>query len=197
MDPSAAAPPTPGFQLLPFAAGPVVGDGSCGPQRFRLRGALFRQGGHLSLEYRLEGPIGELLLPDPSPAPERRDGLWQHTCLEAFLAPEDSEEAYWELNLSPCGDWNVYGLSGYRRGLRPETLSGPPSLERHRSGGQGEDRIVFTARWPLPPPLVGAPLRIGITAVLEDLRGDLSYWALAHTGPEPDFHRCDSFLLRL
>ncbi|MEB3264615.1 MAG: hypothetical protein VKJ66_09615 [Synechococcus sp.] len=52
-------------------------------------------------------------------------------------------------------------------------------------------------RCPLPPALVEAPLRIGVTAVLEDRRGGISYWALAHTGPEPDFHRRDSFLLRL
>lgn len=194
---SAESSPSLDFQLLPFGCGLELEAEAPGPAPFRVQGSLCRMAGVLTLDYCLQGPLGTLLLPDPSPAPERRDGLWQHTCLEAFLAPEEPGEAYWELNLSPSGDWNFYGLSGYRRGLRPQALGAAPTVERLRSGGQSEDRIVFTVRCPLPPPLVEAPLRIGITAVLEDRQGGLSYWALAHTGPEADFHRRDSFLLRL
>ncbi|NJM95457.1 MAG: hypothetical protein HC792_04035 [Acaryochloridaceae cyanobacterium CSU_5_19] len=29
-------------------------------------------------------------------------------------------EAYWEVNLSPRGDWNIYHLQGYRQGLQAE-----------------------------------------------------------------------------
>ena len=59
-----------------------------------------------------------LRLPPTAPEPRRLDDLWRHTCFEAFVAVAE-QEPYLELNLSPSGDWNVYGLEGYRRGLTP------------------------------------------------------------------------------
>jgi hypothetical protein len=43
----------------------------------------------------------------------------------------------------------------------------------------------------------GPALRIGLAAILEDLDGSLSYWALAHAPGRPDFHRRESFVLQL
>jgi hypothetical protein len=37
----------------------------------------------------------------------------------------------------------------------------------------------------------------GLSCVLEHVDGQKSYWALLHPGPQPDFHRSDSFLLKL
>jgi hypothetical protein len=42
-----------------------------------------------------------------------------------------------------------------------------------------------------------AALELSLTAVLEQRHGDCSYWALQHTGSEPDFHRRDSFIAAL
>jgi hypothetical protein len=39
-----------------------------------------------------------------------------------------------------------------------------------------------------------APLPLGVTAVIEDHAGRLSYWALAHASEKPDFHRVESFV---
>jgi hypothetical protein len=33
-----------------------------------------------------------------------------------------------------------------------------------------------------------------VTAVLDDVSHGCSYWAWRHSGPEPDFHRRESFL---
>jgi hypothetical protein len=41
------------------------------------------------------------------------------------------------------------------------------------------------------------PLAVGIAAVIQLAGGDLTYWALTHPGPQPDFHRRDSFLVEL
>lgn len=43
----------------------------------------------------------------------------------------------------------------------------------------------------------GGPLELAVTAVVEQAGGALSYWALAHPGRAPDFHRRDGFQLRL
>jgi len=42
-----------------------------------------------------------------------------------------------------------------------------------------------------------APLRIGLSAVIEGTDGALSYWALRHSAGRPDFHHADAFALRL
>jgi hypothetical protein len=47
------------------------------------------------------------------------------------------------------------------------------------------------------PGVAGLPLEISLTAVIDQVGQGGSYWALAHTGAEPDFHRRDSFRLRL
>ncbi len=61
-----------------------------------------------------------LLIPEPqaNPGGPRRDELWQHTCLECFVAPA-GQPGYLEFNLAPDGAWNVYALEGYRRGAQP------------------------------------------------------------------------------
>jgi hypothetical protein len=38
-------------------------------------------------------------------------------------------------------------------------------------------------------------LRLGLSAVIEDIDGRLSYWALKHPPGKPDFHHPDSFAL--
>ncbi len=186
MEPFPASAGSCGFVLLPFEA-------QGGAERFRLSGTVQRRDGVLHLRYALEGPLDQLLLPHPEPEPSRRDGLWEHTCLEAFLAPAADPEAYWELNVSPSGDWNLYRLQGYRLGLEPEPAAAAPSLESHLSAADG----LFDVRCSLPAPLAEAPLQLGVTAVLEHRIGRLSYWALHHPGPEADFHRRDAFLLRI
>ena len=44
-----------------------------------------RQGATLSFEYRVSGELEQLRLPAHGTA-RRRDGLWRHSCFEAFIA---------------------------------------------------------------------------------------------------------------
>ncbi|MEB3234818.1 MAG: DOMON-like domain-containing protein [Cyanobacteriota bacterium] len=150
----------------------------------------------LQLRYRLSA-TADLLLPAPLTAPIRGDGLWQHTCLEAFVGAS-AQEPYWEFNLAPNGAWNVYRLDGYRRGLQQESFYDalPFAVDRQPQQGPGVLEVVLAC--PLPAPLArAAELQVGLSAVLEDQRGGLSYWALAHPGPEADFHDRRGWLLRL
>ena len=180
--------------LRPFDAdGPV--------RRLEVSAALRREPGQppvLELQYRLQGLAG-LRLPPPAAAPDRSDGLWQHTCFEAFLGAAD-QEAYWEFNLSPSGQWAVYRLQAYRQGLQPELYYPqlPFALEAPAPWpGQGEP-LILKLSCPLPPPLQAAQaLRLGLTAVLEGDDGRLDYWALAHPGAEADFHDRRGWTLHL
>ncbi len=175
----------------PFALAPFDG-GSASPA-LQLGGEIGREGRCLQLRLRLGGAIGAVHLPAPVAAPTRQDGLWATTCFECFWAVE-GERAYWELNLSPAGHWNLYRLEDYRDGLRPEPGYDLPPHRVVRDAGE----LMLHLDLPLPVGLDAAvPLQVGITSVIEECGGRLSYWALAHPGSEPDFHRREGFLLRL
>src|SRR5688572_13286590 len=84
----------------------------------RIEAEAHRAGpGRLVLRYVVTGEIGTLLLPPPAP-PGRDDGLWHHTCFEAFVGAPN-EAGYVELNLAPSGRWAAYAFSDYRAGIKP------------------------------------------------------------------------------
>jgi hypothetical protein len=41
------------------------------------------------------------------------------------------------------------------------------------------------------------PLQLALSAVIEDDRGTLSYWALKHPSGKPDFHHPEAFALEV
>jgi hypothetical protein len=158
-----------------------------------------RQAGRLELSWRLAGDLDALVLPDPSETRRRCDGLWQTTCLEAFWGFA-GQEAYWELNLAPSGDWNLYRLNHYRGPLAPVALAAAPPWQVRRRAGELEVAVELDLGEVAggdESGVAGLPLEVSLTAVIEQVGQGVSYWALAHTGAEPDFHRRDSFRLGL
>jgi hypothetical protein len=163
------------------------------PAALALSGSVERDGDRLSFHYRMEDPEGLVLVPPAKATPRRCDDLWTTTCFEFFLA-EPGTGPYWEANLSPSVDWNVYRLSGYREGLAPEPaiVALPFVVVRE---GVGLELTVTLDLGALP--LAGRPLELAVTAVVELRGGEILYWALAHRGEVADFHRRDGFLLRM
>jgi hypothetical protein len=141
--------------------------------------------GRLSLVFAVRGPE-RLVVPAPRPGATRADRLWQHTCFEAFMGRGSG--GYVELNLSPSGEWNLYEFEGYRRGMQPAALPRPPEIRFDR-----EERATLTASVDVD----ASSFDLGLAAVIEEEGGRLSYWALAHRGPKPDFHDRSTFTLRL
>ena len=145
----------------------------------------------LDLHYRVTGEIGALRLP-PLAAPLRGDGLWHHTCFEAFLR-NPSGPGYLEINLAPSKRWAAYAFEGYRSGMRPFEM-GAPRIEARRAG----PCYALTARLSLENVTSAEqPWRVGLAVVIEEAKGERSYWALAHPRDEPDFHHSDGFILDL
>ena len=147
--------------------------------------------GQLTLRYELQGNINNILIPEPQLTGEA-DGLWQHTCFEAFIAVVE-ESPYREFNFSPSGQWAAYAFTDYR--VREEwRTSHPPSIHFACSN----DHLVLTAvinEADLPPNPLKQPYRLGLTAVLETKAGELAYWALFHPSGKPDFHYRSGFTL--
>jgi len=178
--------------LEPFGGQPHPPDLTVSGQARRQGG---RQADRLELVWRLAGDLDALVLPDPSPSRRRCDGLWQTTCLEAFWGFA-GQDAYWELNLAPSGDWNLYRLSHYRGPLAPVALAVAPPWQVRRTAGELEVAVeldLAEVAGGEEPGVAGLPLEISLTAVIDQVGQGVSYWALAHTGAEPDFHRRDSF----
>jgi hypothetical protein len=148
----------------------------------------------LSLRYLLVGAIGQLRLPARG-EPMRADGLWKHTCFEAFLrAPERA--SYYEFNVSPSLQWVAYGFNGYRSGMAVANNVDQPRLETRSDNRHFELQASF-ALDRLPDLPQDAVWRLGVSAVIEESNGRMSYWALAHPPGKPDFHHDDCFALEL
>jgi hypothetical protein len=148
----------------------------------------------LTLGYRLSGELGALRLPETRP-PLRTDGLWRHTCFEAFIGQPASGE-YWEFNFSPSSAWAAYHFGAYREAMAPLMKGAPPDIRVHA----GEDTLTLEATidlsW-LVRSQTGVGLRLGLAAVIEDKAQVLAYWALKHPAEKPDFHHADGFVIDL
>ena len=131
-----------------------------------------------------------LMVPERRPA-ERANGLWRATCFELFWRARDAEQ-YVELNLSPSGQWAAYHFDSRRSGMREHPMAVGPVIATHREG----DRFHLAATLD-PCTLPSGPALAGLSAVIEEVGGPTSYWALAHPADWPDFHDPSCFLLTL
>ena len=174
------------FRLIPFPAAEIPA--------VEITGQVARQGNLLSIHYLVQGDIGDICLPIRSESPARKHDLWKATCFEFFLAVKDRPE-YWEFNLSPSGDWNVYAMDAYRQvNMREESAYSQLPFEFAKmNNALSLDAEVNLSQ--LFQPL--QPLQIGITAIIQTFDGSETYWALAHPGPQADFHLRESFVIEL
>ena len=147
----------------------------------------------LNLEFRLRGDLSQIRIPE-SRVPVRTDGLWRHTCFEAFIALGEGP-GYWEYNFSPSGAWAAYHFSAYREGMATLLKGAPPNMTVDLSVDSLVARVHIDLFWLLRT--ATAPLRLGVSSVIEDQARVLSYWALKHPAEKPDFHHAESLVLPL
>jgi len=141
--------------------------------------------GCLVLEYRVSGRIADIELP-PLTEASRGDELWKHTCVEAFVGAS-SRNGYYEFNWAPSQQWAAYQFNGYRSGKR--VLSEISDIRFDVEAMTDRFTLRTSLRMDQLTDLPrNAPWRLGLSAVIEDRQGRLSYWALAHPPGKPDFH---------
>lgn len=172
-------------RLIPHPRAPGLGEdfaveASCAAQ----------QDGGLVFRYVVTGAIEALLLAERRP-PARVDGLWRHSCFEAFVAGADPD--YLEFNYAPSGEWAAYAFANYRVAAT-ELRMAAPRIDLDVSAR----RLVLTAIIAVDA-LTGlascARYRIGLAAVLETRIGALGYYAAHHPAERPDFHDRGGFIL--
>ena len=186
-------------ELVPFILHPF--EPLPGTMSLTISGTLSRVGDVLSVVYRLGGDLDAIALPNLNtaepPAPSRTDRLWEQTCFEFFVAagPEKSDQdGYWEFNLSPTGDWNVFALQGYRSGLKEEAAIMELPFTLRVSQDELRLEIAVNLARLLPAEI---PWRLGVSAVAVLSDGTETFWAIAHPGPQADFHSAGSFAIQL
>jgi hypothetical protein len=173
---------------MPSAALERHPDVQCAPLRGIEASVARSPDGRLKVVYVLEGEIDRLRIPAPQP-PRIAERLWQHTCCEIFIARKDLR-SYHEFNLSPSGEWAAYAFARYRKGA----LLADPALDPRIAVNRSGDRLELEARIRLK---YEGKILIGLSAVVEDEDGRLSYWALRHAPGKPDFHHPEAFALEL
>ncbi len=152
------------------------------------------ESGVLLLRYVLRAELFRVRIPPLKPA-QRRDGLWKHTCFEAFIKAPGAA-GYYELNFAPSGQWAIYRFNAYREGMSSPDLDAFPEISVRRY----ENRLEVDAAVLLNDliGLQGAPhVQVALSAVVEEENGTLSHWALKHTPGNADFHWPDGFVLTL
>jgi hypothetical protein len=148
----------------------------------------------LRLRYFVTGDLAKIRLPAIT-ASRRRNGLWRHSCFEAFVRVPPSR-AYFEFNFAPSMEWAAYRFDDYRQAMTPLKSFGPPHIEA-RLGDEGYELGTVLDLRALPDLGPEADWRLGLSAVIEDRDGHRSSWALAHPPGGPDFHHKDCFALEL
>ncbi|MFM5955255.1 MAG: GIY-YIG nuclease family protein [Novosphingobium sp.] len=158
------------------------------PSKVQNAAALLRiSDGLVWLTFEIE-PGDALELPDKA-KPLRTDGLWQSTCFELFVASEGA--AYREFNFSPSSAWAAYRFSSYREGMSDQPMQTAP----HINAQNFADRFQLTAS--LDARLLPPGVDFALSAVIEEIDGTKSYWALAHPLGKPDFHHPACFAATL
>ncbi|MFC7410133.1 DOMON-like domain-containing protein [Hydrogenophaga atypica] len=155
------------------------------PLALQVSATLHWQASGMLLRYRVSGQVADIQLP-PAATPGAADGLWQHTCMEAFVSPVWAAH-YREFNFSPSGQWAAYCFSAERQRDTDTEARRPiqPTLRMEHTSEQFDlwAELPATA---LPP---ASSLCLGLSAVIETRDGHRSYWALQHPRPDrPDFH---------
>lgn len=147
---------------------------------FLVDAAVRRTASHMRFEFAVKGDIDRLRLA-PASAPLRTDVLWATTCFEAF-AQTPGAKAYREFNFAPSTHWAAYAFTGYREGMAPLAME-PPRIVISKTRAHLALAVEIESR-----ALPEGPLRIALTAVIEEADGVKSYWSLAHADGKPDFH---------
>lgn len=175
------------FSLAPHPSTPRAGAAA-------LQASLERTANHWLLRYQLTGDTARLRVPGPAADAAFSDGLWRHTCFEAFVGCE-GDAAYREFNFSPSGHWAAYAFSAERVPAEKAPPLPTPLIACDRQA----HALTLQARVPvgaLPAPGAAGYL-IGLSAVIEDTDGQLSYWALHHPAARPDFHHRGGWTARV
>lgn len=155
----------------------------------------------LHLKYLLSGSLDKILKLDESLQINRKNEIWKSTCFEFFLkSPQQNH--YWEMNLSPSGDWNFYHLEDYRKSLKEEALIGTPQIQKDFNGEKFQLSCSFDLNSLMNSIMISKGIaasvfQMGLSCILQKRDLTVEYYSLGHSKEKPDFHNSQFFLASL
>lgn len=142
------------------------------------------------ISYKVQGELPAIDLGEGQPHHARVIKLWEKSCFELFI--KNAEDNYIEFNFSPEFEWNCFyfikkgdALAEYARmdSVKFDILL---SLDVFHL-------IVELDKKKFPDHFFQGRIQAGITSVIKEKTGKLSYWALSHHDTRPNFHDFRSF----
>jgi hypothetical protein len=186
---------------------------------------VWQDAGHWALDYIVSAPVAALRLPPAAP-PERTDRLWDATCFELFLLRPDggyfefnfSPSGQWAayrfeahrsgmrpldvarptvLTADPAQFASSMSVRLVELGIEPELARRMAADGAGTVAGADANQFALSAVLEDPSLAAQASARMGLSAVIEEVDGTRSYWALAHPPGDPDFHHPACFGIEL
>lgn len=147
---------------------------------------------HFSIKYHVELSSTLELWEKPNSSLERKIGLWEGTCFEAFLRNETTNQ-YLEFNFSGTGWWNAFLFEKKGQDLS-EYL--PIKIESHRFIKSKRFRsFEFSVKTSLLPfDFNQGKFSLGLSTILVNDHHEKEYFALKHLKDQPDFHDENTYL---
>ena len=161
--------------------------------KISITGKIDRNKNKLNICYLLQGDLSRIIIPSRIEIPTRKHELWQTTCFEFFLGIKNSPK-YWEFNLSPTGDWNIYHFSNYRQGMAEETAFTSLPFKIRQQSDSLEINLEINLDLIIT---VDTDIDVAITTVIEYSDRNIDYWALIHPETTADFHHRKSFIISI
>ncbi|MCJ8189934.1 hypothetical protein [Sphingomicrobium aestuariivivum] len=145
--------------------------------------ALVADDERIGLTYRMRGDLSKIRLPALGKL-RREDRLWRSTCFEIFL--RHGPVGYREYNFASDGRWSAYRFARYRHAR--SNLPNRCLIET-----RAEEGLFVLSAHVMGQKVAGH--EIGLSTIVEEEDGTMSYWALSHPEGPADFHHDDCFTL--
>jgi hypothetical protein len=172
----------PKFSLLPF-------DVSKAP-KISIESEFNSTDESIYISYKLLGALSTVDFGTSTPKHERVMKLWEKTCFELFI--KNANDTYIEFNFSPDFEWNCF-LFEKVKGLPVEYKKMESVNFDILFANDIVHVIIELQKKMFPENFFEGPLSAGITSIIIDKKGDISYWALSHEDIKPNFHLFESF----
>ena len=137
---------------------------------------------NLTLEYQVLGDLSHYHFPKQTKQ-ERANNLWLDTTFELFIAPVGSDE-YWELNIAPSTQWNLYHFTSYKEGMKESNIISTPSIKTYVQ--HDKYRLTFNAT--VAHEHFDQALQINLCTILLDQNGVRHFYSIERREGDVDFH---------
>lgn len=142
------------------------------------------------ISYKVTGDLMSVDLGSGRSLHNRVIKLWEKSCFELFI--NDSTGSYLEFNFSPEFEWNAFYFQKKGDALKEYEKVDSIKVDILLSH-EVFHLIVEIDKKKFPENFFKGELSAGITSVIKEKNGNLSYWALSHEDTKPNFHDFRSF----